>query len=169
MRLGGQQQDDHQEQLQQFQLSFTMPEENIEQQHNMSSNDYEADFPSDLINNASDFDEGDFEDDFLPDVVTCHDLDNDDDDDDDKEAPFCEWHRVGLELCEIASSFESRLVNISSQMTSSQRQVFNAYRRMKLSLLRRDKRQRVCGRSPGTSICRQIVLSGVWLLLKQIM
>ena len=49
----------------------------------------------------------------------------------------------------------------------SRRKVFEAYQSMKLSLLRRDKK--LCRANGGSIICKQIVISGVWLLLKQIL
>lgn len=108
----------------------------------------------------------------IPDLISCHEtasLFEKEEVSEGKEAEerkslYCEWHRVGFQLCEIASAFEVHF----APSNPSHLKLFHAYRRMKLSLLRRDKK-RCRGSGGGGSICRQIVLSGVWMLLKQIL
>ena len=78
------------------------------------------------------------------------------------------WGAVGFQLCQIASAFE---VGLCSPSDERQRRIFLAYQDIKLRTLQRD--MRVVGDSAGEShfaksVCRQILLSGIWLLVKRV-
>ena len=79
------------------------------------------------------------------------------------------WGAVGFQLCQIASAFE---IGLCSPSDERQRRIFLAYQDIKLRTLQRD--MKVVSDSGGEShfaksVCRQILLSGIWLLVKRVL
>ena len=79
------------------------------------------------------------------------------------------WGAVGFQLCQIASAFE---IGLCSPSDERQRRIFLAYQDIKLRTLQRDLK--VAKDSGGEShfaksVCRQILLSGIWLLVKKVL
>ena len=75
------------------------------------------------------------------------------------------WHNLGNQLCEIASAFE---VTYAPVMNEQQRQIYQVYRDLKLKSLALSRRDRSMAGLAKT-ICRQVLLSTIWTLLKKIM
>ena len=75
------------------------------------------------------------------------------------------WHNLGNQLCEIASAFE---VTYAPAMTEQQRQIYGVYRDLKLKSLALSRRDKTMVGLAKT-ICRQVLLSTIWTLLKKIM
>ena len=87
--------------------------------------------------------------------------------------PTSSWGAVGLQLCQIASVFE---VGLCSPSDARQRRMFLSYQAIKLRALRRDMKvanAASCGGGSEShfakSVCRQILLSGIWLLIKKVL
>ena len=87
--------------------------------------------------------------------------------------PTSSWGAVGLQLCQIASAFEAGLCSPSDER---QRRMFLSYQAIKLRALRRDmKVANAASLEEGSeshfakSVCRQILLSGIWLLIKKVL
>ena len=81
------------------------------------------------------------------------------------------WSAVGFQLCQIASAFE---VGLCSPSDERQRRLFLAYQDIKLRTLQRDLKVAKAKDSGGEShfaksVCRQILLSGIWLLVKKVL
>ena len=79
------------------------------------------------------------------------------------------WSAVGFQLCQIASAFE---VGLCSPSDERQRRIFLAYRDIKLRTFQRDlKLAKDSGGEShfAKSLCRQILLSGIWLLVKKVL
>ena len=77
------------------------------------------------------------------------------------------WHNLGNQLCEIASAFEVSYAPYAN-MTQQQRHIYQVYKDLKiksLALSRRDKTMVGLART----ICRQLLLSTIWTLLRKIM
>ena len=77
------------------------------------------------------------------------------------------WHNLGNQLCEIASAFEVSYAPYAN-MTEQQRHIYQVYKDLKiksLALSRRDKTMVGLART----ICRQLLLSTIWTLLRKIM
>ena len=75
------------------------------------------------------------------------------------------WRNLGDQLCEIASAFE---VTYAPAMNDQQRQVYQIYRDLKLRTLAVNRRDHsMIGLSK--TICTQVLLSTIWILLKKIM
>lgn len=75
------------------------------------------------------------------------------------------WSNLGNQLCEIASAFE---VTYSPNLNENQRELYSVYRDLKvktLALSRRDSSMTGLAKT----ICRQVLLSSIWILLKKIM
>ena len=84
-------------------------------------------------------------------------------------SPSSPWGAVGLQLCQIASAFE---VGLCSPSDERQRRIFLAYQDIKLRTLQRDLK--VAKDSGGEShfaksMCRQVLLAGIWLLVKRVL
>ena len=87
--------------------------------------------------------------------------------------PTSSWGAVGLQLCQIASAFE---IGFCSASDERQRRMFLTYQAIKLRALRRDMKvanAASCGEGSEShltkSVCRQILLSGIWLLIKKVL
>lgn len=75
-----------------------------------------------------------------------------------------DWQRLGNQLCEIASAFE---VSYAPALNDHQKQVYEIYRRLRLyTLSRRNQDNTVVGLAKN--ICRQVLLSSIWILLKKV-
>ena len=75
------------------------------------------------------------------------------------------WHNLGQQLTEIASAFE---VSYAPAMSPTQRIVYQEYQKLKiksLALSRNDKTMMGLAKT----ICRQMLLSSIWILLKKIL
>ena len=98
-------------------------------------------------------------------------FEEDDDTDEVDHDPKCfvnkgiNWHNLGNQLCEIASAFE---VTYAPAMTEQQRQIYGVYRDLKLKSLALSRRDKTMVGLAKT-ICRQVLLSTIWTLLKKIM
>lgn len=75
------------------------------------------------------------------------------------------WHNLGHQLTEIASAFE---VTYAPVMNEQQRQMYQVYRELKLKTLAISRRDSSMIGLAKT-ICRQVLLSSIWILLKKIM
>ena len=75
------------------------------------------------------------------------------------------WHNLGQQLTEIASAFE---VTYAPVMNDQQRQMYQVYRELKLKTLAISRRDSSMIGLAKT-ICRQVLLSSIWILLKKIM
>ena len=76
------------------------------------------------------------------------------------------WHNLGNQLCQIASAFE---VSYAPTFESEQqRQIYQVYRDLKLKSLALSRRDKTMVGLAKT-ICRQVLLSTIWTLLKKIM
>ena len=73
------------------------------------------------------------------------------------------WHNLGHQLTEIASAFE---VNYAPAMTPTQRLVYQEYRKLKaksLALSREEKNLMGLAKT----VCRHMLLSSIWILMKK--
>ena len=119
----------------------------------------------------------------LPDLVPHHDDDDDDLDDLLSEkmsksassiitsdilisSSSSSWRELGSQLCQLASAFE---LSFAGPENERQREIFKVYQRIKLKALKDGEED--CKRSDfgvAKSLCKQILLSSIWILLKKV-
>ena len=75
------------------------------------------------------------------------------------------WHHLGDQLCQIASAFE---VAYAPAMDPRSRQLYQVYRDLKLRTLALSRRDQTM-MGLAKTICRQVLLSSIWIILKKIM
>ncbi len=75
------------------------------------------------------------------------------------------WGKVGHQLCEIASAFE---VNYSPLQNEHQRELYRVYTQMKSRSLANSRTDESMSGLAKT-VCRQVLLSTIWILLKKIL
>ena len=101
----------------------------------------------------------------MEDIQEFEDYDEDDQDQDNLKMIYkgVNWHNLGHQLTEIASAFE---VNYAPAMTPTQRLVYQEYRKLKaksLALSREEKNLMGLAKT----VCRQMLLSSIWILMKK--
>lgn len=76
-----------------------------------------------------------------------------------------DWSKLGSQLCSIASSFESTFYK---PVTEEQKAIYEAFQRIKMSSSQfLDRDNSLSGLAK--TICRQVLLSSIWILLKKVL
>lgn len=90
-------------------------------------------------------------------VATCLNLSN---------SCSSSWSEIGFQLCHLASAFEVSYEQ-SQVSQDSERELYQTYQKMRRMLL---LKKRAAGSSSGLVkiVCQQVLLSGIWILLKKI-
>ncbi len=76
-----------------------------------------------------------------------------------------DWAKLGSQLCEIASAFE---VTYSPLQNDHQRELYRVYTQLKLRTLVNSRRDE-SAIGLAKTVCRQVLLSTIWILLKKIL
>jgi hypothetical protein len=80
------------------------------------------------------------------------------------------WCAAGMQLSKIAASAACQLAFINIPEDPGQRELFKVYNKIKIQSLKRDCRSGSGGElGLVKSVCRQIILSGIWILLKKVL
>lgn len=94
------------------------------------------------------------------------DYQSDEEDEDEEDCKKAvNWHNLGNQLCQIASAFE---VTYEHRMSRKQKEIYSMYRDLKLKSLALS-RQDTTMSGLAKTICRHVLLSTIWLLIKKIM